>query len=196
MAVIGGIREEGIPTQAWMEGNLRKKKRARRVPRPSRRNVRLLLRVAGVARGSIHLVTMGIGSLSGNDRQRILQREIQHGFGRQFDLLPFGCRLHAAAETATRGSSNAGALTTAGNTADNGADRRTGADLFRRVLAARTALTLVLIGLHTVGPAAHRNAVQLQHYDGLPGELARALDVDEVAFHVVTGRGGCFAIHG
>ena len=60
-------------------------------------NTVALLRVAGVARRCIHFVTVRIRSTSWNNRKRVLQREIQNGFGRQFDLLTLGRRLDAAA---------------------------------------------------------------------------------------------------
>jgi len=163
--------------------------------RALQRKLRLLLRVVGIARRGIHPMTMGIRSPSGNDGQGILQGKIQHGFRRQFDLLTFGCGLHAAAQAATCRRSDARALTTASKATDDGSDRRTRADLFSRVLTARTALALVLVRLHTVRPAAYRDAVQLQHYDRLPGKLARTLHVHEVTFHVITGGDSDLAVN-
>ncbi len=79
---------------------------------------------------------MRIGALRRDDRQRILQREIQHGFGRQLDLLTFGRRLHTAAQSASGCGANACTLAAAGNATDDGADGCAGTDFFSGVLAA------------------------------------------------------------
>jgi len=138
---------------------------------------------------------MRIRSLRGKHADRILQREVQHRFGRQLDLLSFGRRLYAATKSAAGGRANSSTFATAGKSADNGANRCAGTDLLRCVLSARTPLALVLIGLNAIRPAADGNPIQLQYDHRLPGKLACALDVDQVAFDVIAGRNGHLAIH-
>jgi hypothetical protein len=65
-----------------------------------------------------------------------LESEGQNRLRRQLDLLSFGCGLHASAESASSGGSYSGALTAAGEAANDGSNCRTRAYFFRGILAA------------------------------------------------------------
>src|SRR5581483_7814204 len=69
-------------------------------------------------------------------RDWALQGEVQDSFGRQFDLLTFGRRLYAAAQTSPGSSTDGCALTASGNRTDDGSDACACPDFLGSVLAA------------------------------------------------------------
>src|SRR5262249_13188515 len=117
-------------------------------------------------------------------------------FRGQLNLLTLGRSLHAAAKTSAGRCSDACTLSATGNASDDGADGCAGTYFFSSVLAARTSLALVLVGLDRVGLAADGNTIELQHHQRLSGKFAGTLQVDDVAFHVVAGRNGYLAVDG
>src|SRR5579885_498255 len=104
--------------------------------------------------GSVHLLAARIRGLSYHHGHGILQRKVQDGLGGKLDMLALGGGLHAAPQAAAGGGADGRAFAAAGDAADDGANRCPGAYLLGRVLAARTALAAVLIGLDVVGLAA------------------------------------------
>src|SRR5438477_2199500 len=123
-----------------------------------------------------------------HDCDRGLQREVQHGFRRQLDLLTLGCGLHAAAKPAAGCCADGRSLTAAGDGADNRANSSTCADLLSRVLAARSSLTAVLIGLDGVVLVADFHPIKLEGEQRLPCELPGTLNIHDMAFNVIACR--------
>ncbi len=131
-----------------------------------------------------------------HDRQRRLQAEIQDGFGRQFYLLTFGRGLHAATDAAAGSSPDGRSFTAAGNAADDGADGCSGTHFGCCVLAARTAFALVLISLNAVRLVPNLNSIELKDEFRSPCKFARALHVDDMALHVISGGDDNISVHG
>ena len=75
---------------------------------------------------------------------RGLQREIEHGFGRQLDLLRLGGSLHTAADASACCCADGCALAAACERSDDAADNGASAYFFRSIFAARGSFFLVL----------------------------------------------------
>jgi len=128
----------------------------------------------------------GIRVLRWQYRNWRLQGKVQHGFRGQLDLLTMGSRLDAPAQAAAGGGADGRAFASACKGTDQGSDARTRANFFGSVLAARTSLAFVLVGLNVVVIVARLQPVKLQYQLGLSGKLAGALHLDHVAFHGIT----------
>src|SRR4030081_3542520 len=100
------------------------------------------------------LLPVGIRIRRLNHCYRSLQREVQHGFRGQLDLLTLGGGLHATTDSAACRRTDSCTFPATCNRANDGAEGSSATDLLSGILAARTALLLVLIGLNVVGPAS------------------------------------------
>ena len=128
-------------------------------------------------------------------RHRTLQREIQHRFRRQLDLLTLRGCLNTAAQPAAGCCTDSSSLTAASDRADDGSDTGSGAYFLSRILATRRALTSVLIGLHVVVLIPNLNPVELQRQHGLAREFAGALHIHDVSFNIIARRDSNIALY-
>src|SRR6185437_8632428 len=137
----------------------------------------------------IQLLALGIRSVLGRyHRDRGLQLEVQHGLRRQQDLLALGGCGNAGAGASAYGGANSRALAASQQTTQDGADGGTAAYFGGRRLAARAALTAVLVGLQAIAPAIHGKPGQRHDDVRLAGEAAGALDLVQTPGYVEAGR--------
>src|SRR5580698_2239928 len=80
--------------------------------------------------------------------------------------------------------------------ANNRSESRATPDFLGCVLAARAALLGVLIGLNVVGISRRDDTIELKYEQGLSGELASAMHIQDMAFDAVARWNGCGAVHG
>jgi len=126
---------------------------------------------------------------------RLLQREGQDAFGREFDIGLFAGRLNAAASAGSSNRSDCRTFAAAENSTENGASRGSDSNLGGSILAARSGFLLEVIGFNVVPLVTHLDSVELQFEQRSACKLARSLRSDNVSFNVVVRRNGNFAIH-
>lgn len=122
------------------------------------------------------------------NRDWSLQCKAQLRFGRQIDLLRFGCRLHTASCARTCDGADGGSFTSSKNAAQDCAHNRASTDFFRGVFATRRTFAMELVGLNLVTLISHDEAVELQREQGLAFKLSCALYFHNVAFHFISSR--------
>src|SRR5712691_12437851 len=113
-------------------------------------------------------------------RDRLIELEVETRFRRNLDLLSLRSGLNTGAARGADRRANRGALTTTGDRADHGAERRTAADCFGRAFAAGGASLAILAADQVVGFSLEHHAHELQRQFAAARDMAGRAGLDEL----------------